>query len=118
MANYCRSHVKEGVEGCVSKMKILFLVVPLLFQLLTATSKSAKHLLLETVEKKNDSVATPPADNANKEGSDYAGCWPICWLMETPHEPEMETPHDYEPDFTRKDPICAGNSRHGAPCTT
>ena len=92
-------------------MKILFLVVPLLFQLLPATSKSAKHLLLETVDKKNDSVATPPADNANKEGSDYAGCWPLCWLM--------ETPHDYEYDYSRrKDPICVGNSRHGAPCTT
>ena len=114
MANYCRSHVKEGVGGIVSRMKILFLVVPLLFQLLTATSKSAKHLLLETVEKKNDSVATPPADNANKEGSDYAGCWPLCWLMETPHEPEIQP----GPDRIWKDPICAGNSRHGAPCTT
>merc|ERR1711874_476892 len=90
-----------------SRMKTLFLVVPLLSQLLPATSKTAKHLLLETVDKKNDSVVASPADNAIKVGSDYAGCYPICHLME---------PHGS--DSTRKDPICAGNSRHGAPCTT
>ena len=49
-----------------SRMKTLFLVVPLLSQLLPATSKSAKHLLLETVDKKNDSVAAPPADNSKR----------------------------------------------------
>ena len=91
-------------------MKIPFLAVFLLSQLVP-TSWSAKHLLLETVDdKRNDSVAapTPVADNSKKSGSDYMMCSTLWFLGCT----------DDGYDAKRIDPLCSGHSRHGAPCTT
>lgn len=105
VANDCSSHVKEGV----SKMKTLFLVGSLLPLLLpAATSKSTKHLLLETADKKNDSVVA---------GSDYESS--LCYMIpDHPTCPKevLEIPI-VEPS-RRQDKMCSGNSHHGAPCTT
>ena len=54
-------------------MKTHFLVVSLLSHFLT-TLWSAKHLLIETVDKKDDSVKATPVDKSTKAGSDYMGC--------------------------------------------
>ena len=106
-------------------MKTPFLPVFLLAHLLL-TSGSAKHLLLETVDKTNDSVAATPtpvaAGNSNKAGSDYMGCGPLWFLGCTKSAEVLEIPLDDDgTDFSNvksKDPFCRGNSRHGAPCTT
>ena len=70
IANCLSSHVKEGDEGGVSRMKTFFLAVAILYQLLPTT-------------------------------------WSVKYL-EIPDEPKS----------TRRDALCAGPSRHGAPCTT
>ena len=98
-------------------MKTPFLAVSLLFQLLT-TSLSGKHLLIETVDKKDDPVKATPADKSNKAGSDYMACG-FLWFTGCPDAFE-KLPLDDNGDATvlRTDTICSGNSRHGAPCTT
>ena len=114
-------------------MKTPFLVASLLSQLLT-TSLSAKHLLIETVDEKDESVAATPVEKSNKAGSDYMGCG-FFWLAECPDVEEklptdgdgggnatMLRMADGDGDATMLRSldrhICGGNSRHGAPCTT
>ena len=102
-------------------MKTSFLVVTLISLLLPA-SQRAKHLLLETVEKKNaDDDAVPPIDDSNKAGSDYmqmycqylpGGCKSKVLVI------PLESNDEGGYDVTRANSICRGNSRHGAPCTT
>ena len=141
VANDCSSRVKEGV----SRMKPLFLaLLPLLCLILSATTKNAKHFLLEAANKKNTSKSAKyfllktannqnankknkkmpikktkklknasPAENSNRVGSDYASS-----LCNHPTCPKEVVKIPDEPPTTRKDPICAENSRHGGPCTT
>ena len=100
-------------------MKTPFLVASLLSHLLT-TSWSGKHLLIETVDEKDESVAATPVEKSNKAGSDYMGCG-FFWLAECP-DVEEKLPADGNGDATMLRTldrhICGGNSRHGAPCTT
>ena len=102
-------------------MKTPFLVVSFLAWLLP-TSLSVKHLLIETVDKKDDPVKATPADKSNKAGSDYMACG-FLWFSGCPGVQEklpMDDDDDDNGDATvlRTDTICSGNSRHGAPCTT
>ena len=106
-----------------SRMKTSFLVLALLSLLPFPSSPSAKHLLLETVDKKNhsDAVVAPIDDSKNKAGSDYmqmycqylpGGCKTKVLVI------PLESNDEGGYDATRANSICRGSSRHGAPCTT
>ena len=100
-------------------MKIPFLAVSLLSQLLP-TSLSGKHLIIEAVNKKDDSVKATPVDKSNKAGSDYMACG-FLWFTGCPGVQEklpLNGDDDGDATMLRTDAICSGNSRHGAPCTT
>ena len=100
-------------------MKTPFLVVSFLAWLLP-TSLSGKHLLIETVDKKDDPVKATPADKSNKAGSDYMACG-FLWFTGCPDVQEklpLDDNGDGDATMLRTDAICSGNSRHGAPCTT
>ena len=104
-------------------MKTSFLVVALLSLLLIPSSPRSKHLLLETVDKKNDDAnAVATINDSNKAGSDYmqmfcqymtGGCKPKVLVI--PLESDAD---EGGYDVTRANSICRGSSRHGAPCTT
>merc|ERR1719430_1220479 len=53
-----------------------------------------------------------------KVGSDYSVSSLCYWAPNSPNCQKQVLEIPYEPQSTRRDPICAGNSRHGAPCTT
>ena len=102
-----------------SSMKTTFLAVALLSLLLNPSSPRSKHLLLETVDKKNDDVVAP-IDDSTKAGADYnqmyckhlpGGCKSRSLVI------PLEG-HEGGYDARRANSICYGNSRHGAPCTT
>ena len=102
-------------------MKTFFLVAAITSQLFTI-SLSAKHLLLETVDKKNDSVSRPPppANNSKtKAGFDYGLISDLLQKLPT----LLPLNDDDDDDATTMKPTrgtsCyGGNARHGAPCTT
>ena len=104
-------------------MKTFFLVAAITSQLFTI-SLSAKHLLLETVDKKNDSVSSPPppANNSKtKAGFDYGLISNL--LEKLPKLPNFLPLADDDDDDAGLEPTrvasCyGGSSRHGAPCTT
>ena len=101
-------------------MKTFFLVAAITSQLFTI-SLSAKHLLLETVDKKNDSVSSPPppANNSKtKAGFDYGLISDL--LQKLPNILPLNDDDDDDAGVepTRVASCYGGNSRHGAPCTT
>ena len=118
-------------------MRTFSLGTPILLlfsQLLLTFSSQAKNFLLETVDKKNDSVAASPAQRSKKAGNDYnMACGLLWWVpgcaeavknlpMALPVDGEIlprALSLDEDEIKTRiKDKLCHGHSRHGAPCTT
>ena len=127
-------------------MRTFSLGTPILLlfsQLLLTFSSQAKNFLLETVDKKNDSVAVAAAKSSKKAGSDYnMACGLLWWVpgcaeavknlpMALPvdgeilpralpsDDKELALSLDEDEIKTRiKDKLCHGHSRHGAPCTT
>ena len=110
-----------------SRMKTSLLVVTLL-SLLIPSSRSGKHLLLETVDKNNaDTDAVAPIEDSDKAGSDYmqsycqylpGGCKPKVFARQDVLVIPLESNDEGGYDVSRANSICRGSSRHGAPCTT